>query len=128
MQCLSDQIETSTPDSYLPTVVLCSNQYLAKATASYDYFLKNDYDIFVQRLNPGYTDKHPVSIDEDEIQLYQYLLTTGATAQIRDGKAPLENRVNELRQFIYGWAKFRNLVAPDWALTSRYQVPGPTTA
>jgi hypothetical protein len=58
-------------------------------------------------LNPGYGD---VTSYQDALGLKDYLLNKGATLQVRDGNVDPLHRVQELRQFILGWAKYRDLV------------------
>lgn len=98
-----------------PAIVLCSMQYRQDVSKTIDYFSKNDYELFIQWLNPGRSDS---SKSQDSLAIISQLLGTGATVQIRSGK--LDNarqRVNEIRNFIYGWAHPRGLVvhSPGWA-------------
>jgi hypothetical protein len=91
----------------LPQIVLCSTQYNANVNATFNFFFANGYDVFVQWLNPGYGD---VTSYQDALGLKDYLLNKGATLQVRDGNVDPLHRVQELRQFILGWAKYRDLV------------------
>lgn len=61
----------------------------------------------VQWLNPGYKDQQSY---EDELDLIKFLLNAGATIAKRNGHLPLEARVKEIRQFVFGWASARNLI------------------
>src|SRR5437868_3064583 len=40
-----------------PRVVLCSLQYIEDARDSFDFFLENGFSLYVQWLNPGYSDE-----------------------------------------------------------------------
>lgn len=94
------------PD-YVPQIVLCSTQYREDVTETFDYFFRQGYEVFVQWLNPGYSDDAPY---DDKFFLREYLLENGATIQIRDGQSDLKCRLKDIRQFIFGWAAYRNLI------------------
>ena len=91
----------------LPQIILCSTQYRQDVTETFDFFFRNDYEVFVQWLNPGHGNagEYP-----DSLTLQAYLLKNGATLQIRDGRVDPSQRVKEIRQFILGWATHRDLV------------------
>ena len=91
----------------LPQIVLCSTQYRGDVIKTFDYFFREGYDVFVQWLNPGYSDD--ASYD-DLFALRDYLLRNGATLQVRDGQVEPTPRVKEIRQYILGWASYRNLI------------------
>jgi hypothetical protein len=93
-----------------PTVVLCSTQY-TEDNQTLQYFIDNGYDLYVQWLNPGYYDQQPY---DDELGFVDHLLSEGATVTMRSGQLPLEERVKEIRQFIFGWAFERNLINPNF--------------
>jgi hypothetical protein len=95
----------------LPQIILCSAQYHKDVTKTFDYFFAKGYEVFVQSLNPGYSD---TEIHQDTLNLRDYLLNKGATLQVRDGRVDPAPRVKELRQFILGWAKHRDLVATEF--------------
>ena len=90
-------------------IVLCSVQYKAEAFDTFDYAKENRYDLFVQWLNPGYNDP---SIYFDSLGVANKLLYQGATMAMRDGKVNVASRVQEIREFIYGWAVYQSLVFP----------------
>lgn len=98
-------------DGELPSIVLCSAQYLDEARQTFDHFFQNEYQVFVQWLNPGYHDPNAYS---DDVSLGKYLLDNGATLQVRNGRKPAGPRVSELRQLILGWATMRGLVQTDF--------------
>ena len=94
-----------------PRIVLCSMQYVENAIDSFQYFLDQDYDLFVQWINPGYNDH---SHYPDELSITDFLLKAGATLQCRNGHADPAMRVSELRQAILGWATHRDLVNTEF--------------
>ncbi|RUR96869.1 hypothetical protein [Pectobacterium polaris] len=94
------------PES-VPQIVLCSTQYREDVTETFDYFFRQGYEVFVQWLNPGYSDDTPY---DDNFFLRDYLLENGATIQIRDGQADPTYRLKDIRQLIFGWASYRNLI------------------
>jgi len=91
----------------LPQIVLCSTQYREDVRETFDFFFREGYEVFVQWLNPGFKDDGSY---DDIFELRDYLLMNGATLQVRDGRINEASRVKELRQFILGWASYRNLV------------------
>ena len=104
------EVEELLPDP-LPLIVLCSTQYRADVKDTYNYFFNKGYEVIVQWLNPGHGDKE---VYEDNIALRDYLLSKGATLQVRNGTIDPVPRVRELRQFIRGWASHRDLVRTEW--------------
>ena len=103
-----------------PRIVLCSMQYGADVTGTIDYFHQHKYSIYTQWLNPGYSDTAEVP---DSRALMPYLLKRRAIFSIRDGKVDPRQRVQELNDFIYGWASSRGLLQ-----TSTVELPSPRHA
>jgi len=95
----------------LPPIVLCSMQYRADVAQTIDFFVAQQYDICVYWLNPGYHDDSQYS---DELEITGYLLKKGAVIAQRSGKGSLSSRSLEIKQYIYGWAKVRNLITTDF--------------
>jgi len=97
-----------------PSIILSSLQYRDDVVESFQYFKAKGYQLYVQWINPGFSDD---SKNDDTLGLIEKLLSWGATVKVVDGKAPPEQRARELRNFVYGWAKPRELVAevPGWA-------------
>jgi len=95
----------------LPQIVLCSTQYREDVTETFDYFFRKGYEVFVQWLNPGYSDSMAY---DDTLSLREFLLRKGATLQIRDGHTDTAPRIREIRQFILGWATHRDLVRTEF--------------
>lgn len=94
------------PES-IPRIVLCSTQYREDITETFDYFFRQGYEVFVQWLNLGYSDDTPY---DDNFFLRDYLLENSGTIQIRDGQPDPTYRLKEIRQFIFSWASYRNLI------------------
>jgi hypothetical protein len=84
------------------SVVLCSIQYTELVRPTLHYAVENNFDIFVQWLNPGYKD---AGENHDSLGLMPWLLGQGATVAMRNGKDNPSDRTEEVRQFIYGWGK-----------------------
>lgn len=95
----------------LPQIVLCSTQYREDVTKTFDYFFRKGYEVFVQWLNPGFSDSEAY---EDTLALQDFLLKKGATLQLRDGHLDPAPRTQEIRQFILGWATHRDLVRTEF--------------
>ena len=91
------------------SIILCSIQYTETVRKTLDYVVENEFDIYVQWLNPGYSD---AGENFDRLGLIPWLVGHSVTVSIRDGKKPPQQRSGELRQFIQGWAKARNLTFP----------------
>ncbi|HWW63510.1 MAG TPA: hypothetical protein VNZ43_02000 [Sphingomonadaceae bacterium] len=87
-------------------IVLCSAQYIDAVRATFSYVIEAGFDLYIQWLNPGFRDSGE---SYDRLGLVPQLLAQGATFSIRNGKTAPRLRTDELRQFIYGWAKARNL-------------------
>ena len=90
-------------------IILCSIQYTKAVRLTVDYVVENQFDIFVQWLNPGRSD---AGESYDRLGLLPWLIGHKASFCMRDGKEVPTNRTEELRQFIHGWAKARNLTFP----------------
>lgn len=90
-------------------IILCSIQYTETVRKTLNYVVGNEFDIYVQWLNPGHSD---AGENYDRLGLLPWLVGHEATVAIRDGKRPPQQRSEELRQFIHGWAKARNLTFP----------------
>jgi len=90
-----------------PTIVLCSMQYRVDATTTIDFFLQEGFTLYTQWINPGFSDQ---ALLPDSLGLTSYLLYRGSTISLRDGKISADSRVREIKEFIYIWAKTRNLL------------------
>lgn len=90
-----------------PRIVLCSMQYRPDVTRTIDYFLHHRYSIYTQWLNPGFSDP---ARQPDSLALIPYLLDREGVISIRNGKADPQARVQELSDFLYGFARSRDLI------------------
>lgn len=90
-----------------PHIVLCSMQYREDVTRTIDYFAKHNYYFLIHWLNPGFSDQSKI---EDSIQLIPYIFSYNSLVGIRDGKVNPERRVNEIKEFLRGWASIRGLL------------------
>jgi len=91
-----------------PKIVLCSTQYIESVKSTFNYFIENGYFIFVHWLNPGYSDLGTPHFDN--LGLVNWLLSHQSLIGIRSGKMGTNSRVEEIKEYIYGWAKPRGLV------------------
>lgn len=92
-----------------PRIVLCSLQYQNDVFNSFRYFLDHGFFLFVHWLNPGYYDS---DVARDCLNLVPYLLEADSLIGIRDARPGVDaaSRVEEIRDFIRGWALSRDLV------------------
>lgn len=88
-------------------IVLCSMQYTEDVQKTLDYLIEHDFYLYIQWLNPGYDDPGEVW---DRLGLVNQILSVPSTFSIRNGQNDANARVQEMREFIYGWAKYRNLL------------------
>ena len=88
-------------------IVLCSLQYATEVSQTLKYLFEQDFRLYVQWLNPGYSDAGPV---KDNLGLVNEILSAASVMSIRDGKVDAASRVQEIREFIYGWARYRGLI------------------
>lgn len=87
-------IEDIMPKGSSPTIVLCSVQYRRGMESTFDYSLNHGYDLFVQWLNPGYSDE---SVYVDSLNAVDWLLSKEAVIAERNGRSEIDVRVEELR-------------------------------
>lgn len=92
-----------------PRIILCSMQYRQDVNTTIDFFLQNHYEIYCQWLNPGYSDPFDIPMF-DNLGIINYLISHKSTVTIQNGKLNLNERVQLLKEFIYGWARYRNLI------------------
>lgn len=90
-------------------IVLCSLQYTEEVRATLRYLVNQDFQLYVQWLNPGYHDREQMC---DRLEIVNSILLEASTISIRDGQADASGRVQEIREFVYGWAKYRDLILP----------------
>ncbi len=90
-----------------PRIVLCSLQYRHDVFESFQYFFDRGFFAFVHWLNPGFYDPNAAW---DRLGLIPRVLTENSLIGIRDARIDAAARVEEMRDFIRGWALSRNLV------------------
>ena len=88
-------------------IVLCSMQYRHDVRDTLGYFLDRGFSLYIQWLNPGYSDPDTA---QDDLELRDEILSVQSTFSIRDGRIDPAPRVGDIREFIYGWAVFRDLI------------------
>ena len=88
-------------------IILCSMQYTPAVSTTIDYVEKRGFATYAQWLNPGYSDPSAYS---DHLGIFGRLLDMGTTGCKRSGKVAANPRVQEISEFIYGWAAYRGLI------------------
>jgi hypothetical protein len=88
-------------------IVLCSMQYVEEVRETLDYLVKEDFNFYVQWLNPGHNDPGEVW---DRLGLVNFILSQQSELSIRSGQGNAAARVQELREKIYGWPSYRRLI------------------
>lgn len=92
-------------------IILCSTQYRDPEKTSLEYAARKGFQIYAHWLNPGWSDPSVAAFDQHGMM--PWLLARDATVAIRDGHVtPPTKRVEEIRQFVFGWAKARGLTYP----------------
>lgn len=92
-----------------PRIGLCSMQYREVVRQTINYFVDLDYQIYCQWINPGYHDPNQ-NPQFDDLGIFNYLQGSIATVGIRNGKIHPSARVQEIKEIIYRWATYRNLI------------------
>ena len=91
-------------------IVLCSVQYVEEAfERTWDFVFSEGFSIYAHWLNPG----HHGGETWDRLGLVNRLLANNAVVCMRDGREEgvrLHSRVEEIRQYIHGWAAPRGLL------------------
>jgi len=95
-----------------PRIVLCSMQYISDVSETIDFFVNNDYFLYIQWLNPGYSDQNTTA-HADYLGIMNRILSLDSTFSIRNGKYDPASRMQEIVNFLYGWANSRNLLLVD---------------
>src|SRR5262249_28238754 len=90
-------------------IVLCSLQYRDGVQEALDYFVNNGFSIYVQWLNPCFRD-HRKRIPAKLGLMDRVLGTRRALVAMRNGKESPGKRIGEIREIIYGWAVYRDLI------------------
>lgn len=95
--------------NHRPRIVLCSVQYIPDSIRTFQFFIDNQYSIFCHWLNPGFSDSNSNQA-ADILGLLNRVLSFSSMLGIRNGKLEPSDRVQELRDFIHGWAASRGLI------------------
>ena len=90
-------------------IVLCSLQYTESVQDTIDYLVHKQFSLYVQWLNPGHSDTSPYS---DHLGVVDRILSAQSVFSVRDGTGDASARVREIKEFIYGWSKLRDLIVP----------------
>jgi hypothetical protein len=90
-------------------IILCSMQYTEEVHKTLAYLVEQNFYLYVQWLNPG---RHDGVAGWDRLGLVNQILSARSVMAIRDGQTDATSRVEEVRQFIYGWARYRDLIIP----------------
>lgn len=96
-----------------PRIILCSLQYVKNVSKSINYFEKNNYFLYLHWLNPGYNDEHDSPMFFHLGIINKIMAKEGSMIGIRNAKLGVDDRVKEIRDFIYGWAKGQDLLVVD---------------
>jgi ABC-type dipeptide/oligopeptide/nickel transport system ATPase component len=83
-----------------PDIVISSFLYHKDVKSNFEYFANNDYDIYVQWLNPGYMDQNDKALFYND-GIINFLLSLGATVSVKNGKIMPECRVTEIKNHIF---------------------------
>jgi hypothetical protein len=106
-----DQYAGDVLENQAARIILCSVQYVEAASATIEYITEQDFWLYVQWLNPGYHDVDQQYADYLGIA-NRLTYNNGGLIAVRSGKKHLNERIQEIKEFIYGWAKYRNLIVP----------------
>ena len=88
-------------------IVLCSIQYRDDAVKTLNYFIENNFFLCIHWLNPGYSGD---VAGWDHLGLVNQILSSPSLLAMRNGRGSVDVRIQEMREFIYGWATYRGLI------------------
>jgi len=92
-----------------PKIILCSLLYTKEVIETLDYFIEHGYYLYIHWLSPGYKEEVEPPLFYS-IGIINRLLANNSIVGIRNAKENTKERVQELKDFIYGWAKSRNQI------------------
>lgn len=92
-----------------PAIILCSMDYSVGVTNTVDYFNEQKYSMLVYWLNPGYKEKYDPLLFFT-LGIINRLIEIGALVGRRSGKDNPDLIVDEIRDYLYGWAKSKKLI------------------
>ncbi|HNQ66966.1 MAG TPA: hypothetical protein PKN32_01195 [Bacteroidales bacterium] len=85
-----------------PQIVISSFLYHKDVKSNFEYFHKKGYDLYVQWLNPGFSDPNEKALFYNE-GIINFLLGLGTTVSVKNGKLSPQHRVQELKNYIFAW-------------------------
>jgi hypothetical protein len=68
--------------------------------------------MYLHWLNPGFKEPNDIPLFYDS-DLMDYILSVPSVLGVRNGKLNAQSRVDEIRDYLYGWAKSRGLIRID---------------
>ena len=92
-----------------PAIVLASLEYRQGVEKTLRFFASQEYFMYIQWLNPGYSDEDEATLFHDPGVLSQ-VFSDCSMVGIRNGKEDANFRVGEIRDYIYTWAHSRRLL------------------
>ena len=101
-----------------PSIVLCSLQYAKGVKNVIKFFADRGYFLYIHWLDPGYADKDDKTLFYDSAVLNE-VLSFPSVIGVRNGKEDAAARVNELRDYIWGWARVNGQLKEKKIRTSR---------
>ena len=90
-----------------PKIILCSLQYTIEVIETIDYFISHGYYLYIHWLNPGFKEAVEPPLFYS-IGIINRLLAHNSIVGVRNAKINTESRIQELKDFVYGWAKSRD--------------------
>jgi ABC-type dipeptide/oligopeptide/nickel transport system ATPase component len=100
-------IEEILPDEK-PRIVLCSISYKKGLKKTLEYFTKNNYFIYLLWLNPGYKEERMNQLFYTQGAVNSILRYNKSLVGVRDANLPVKERADEIKNYIYLWAKKNN--------------------
>lgn len=92
-----------------PRIVLSSIEYKPGLKKTFNFFIQNNYFMFIHWLTPGYKESTTAQLFYTQGAL-NHILPYKSLVGVRDANEKVEVRVQELKDYIYMWAKKRNLL------------------
>lgn len=83
-----------------PDIVISSFLYHKDVKSNFEYYAKHGYDIYVQWLNPGFSDQNDKALFYND-GIVNFLLSIGATVSVKNGKELPDYRVTEIKNYIF---------------------------
>ncbi|MCK9255646.1 MAG: hypothetical protein GX793_02620 [Bacteroidales bacterium] len=90
-----------------PEIVISSFLYHKEVIKNFDYFIKRNYNIYVQWLNPGYNDSNDKALFYND-GIINYLLGHGAVVSVKNAKNNPKYRVEEIKNYLLSYFLTKN--------------------